>query len=91
MTDTTTIPEPVTRVTVFHGPNLNARGVQALATVRRALLGMLGHGSITELETHSRSGWTEWSWRRGTEEPEGIRDGVLDTLAVIAPGDWEYR
>jgi hypothetical protein len=86
-----TAPEPVTRVTVFHGDNLNSHGVQTLATMRRALLGMLHHGSITELETHSRAGWTEWSWRRGTEEPEGIRDGVLDTLAVIAPDDWEVR
>jgi hypothetical protein len=52
---------------------------------------MLHHGFITELETHSRTETTEWSWRRGSEGPEGIRLGLLDTLAAIAPESWEVR
>lgn len=84
--------EPVTRVTVFHGREpLSGHGAGALATVRRALVAMLGHGFISDLETHSRTGWTEWSWRSGTEDAAGVRAGILDTLGVIAPKDWEVK
>jgi hypothetical protein len=91
MTDPDVIPEPATSVAVMHGSTLDDTGRQALQTVRRALLASLHHGFITDLETHSRDGYTEWSWHRGTEEPEGIREGVLHTLSVIAPTDWTIR
>lgn len=84
-------PEPATRVAVCHGAELGADDLRALAVVRRTLVGMLHHGFITELETHSRTETTEWSWRRGSEGPEGIRLGLLDTLAAIAPESWEVR
>jgi hypothetical protein len=83
--------EPATRVAVSHGSELGADDVLALRVVRRTLLGALHHGFITELETHSRTGVTVWSWCRGTEEPEGIRLGLLDVLAAIAPADWDVR
>jgi hypothetical protein len=91
MPDPHVIPEPATRVAVFHGDELGPDDFRALQTVRRTLLGMLHHGFITELETCSRPDVTEWSWHRGTIEPEGIRDGLLDTLAVIAPEGWAIR
>jgi hypothetical protein len=81
------------RVAVHYGYPLDAQGFRALRTVRRTLLGLLSHGAITDLETvtSARSHITEWSWRAGSEDPEGVRAGLLDVLAAIAPKTWTVK
>ena len=82
---------PVWTLTARHGDELDADDHTALQVIRRTLLGMLGHGFITELNTFSGSDTTVWSYRSGTEDGGQIMVGLLDTVGVIAPDSWEIE
>ena len=73
---------------VRHGDDLGKADTEVLQIIRRTLLGLLGHGVITELNTYSDHVMTEWSFRPGSEDPGGIMVALLDTVRVIAPGHW---
>jgi hypothetical protein len=75
-------------VTVEHGDDLGAEDYAALQTVRRTLLGMLGHGVIASFETYAGHDRTTWSYRQGSEDGGGIHAGLLDVLHHIAPRGW---
>lgn len=72
---------------VRHG-DLRKADTEVLQIIRRTLLGLAGHGVITEVDTYSDDVTTQWSFRPGSEDPGGIMVGLLDTLRVIAPGHW---
>jgi hypothetical protein len=75
-------------LTVKHGDDLDQAEADALQVIRRTLLGLMGHGFITDLNTYGNSDLTQWSYQRGTEDPGGIMAGLLDTLQVIALPHW---
>jgi hypothetical protein len=81
-------PAGVWSLAVRHGDDLGRADFDALQTIRRTLLGLMGHGLIAELNTYSDHDMTEWSFRPGTEDPDGIMAGLLDTVRAIGPGDW---
>lgn len=71
-----------------HGDDLSGADHRALATIRRTMLGLLEHGFITELNTYSGACVTEWSYLPGTEHPDQILAGLVDTVRAIAPDTW---
>jgi hypothetical protein len=73
-------------VTARHGSHLSRDDREALAVVRRTLLGLASHGFIADVETFAGPELTEWSYRPATEDAAGVAQGVLDLLEVIAPG-----
>jgi hypothetical protein len=72
-----------------HGDDLSRNDFTALQTVRRTLLGLQGHGFITDFETYADHDQTVWSYRQGSEGGDETMAGLVDLIRVVAPKDWE--
>jgi hypothetical protein len=76
-------------VTVTYGHDLRTEDFDALRVIRRTLLGLMDHGVVTEVSTHTDDQTATWSYRPGSEDPAQVMLGLLDTVHAIAPEGWE--
>jgi hypothetical protein len=78
-------------LTAKHDGCLDQQGSLVLATVRRTLLGLQGHGFVAEVNTYSTEGKTVWSYRPGSENGGDVLQGLMDLVLTLAPSSWELR